>query len=275
HFSKIIGNSSLNAIEGETLINRLESAKDALAIPNSLLAMNQFIDPFEQDILYRQIISDGIDKWLIKKYPNSKDGLKNEYAEFQLMDYYNQYKSVLLRLDSIFGIEDEVNGAYDGRFRKLKYFVSIQKMAYDSNKWMQGKKYRFFIDDVLTRRFVNKNIPITNERVDTVANFVTAHISTNLNFILVKYLTLWSNIISSFLNEEDKERYAYILNLPSMLEMGSYNPTVLEIMSFGINRSTAIELEKLYRKNKQSEVRFFLKNVKLGDLDALHQKYLT
>ncbi|ECT2879779.1 DEAD/DEAH box helicase, partial [Salmonella enterica subsp. enterica serovar Alachua] len=114
-----------------------------------------------------------------------------------------------------------------------------------------------------------------NERVDTVANFVTAHISTNLNFILVKYLTLWSNIISSFLNEEDKERYAYILNLPSMLEMGSYNPTVLEIMSFGINRSTAIELEKLYRKNKQSEVRFFLKNVKLGDLDALHQKYLT
>lgn len=275
HFSKIIGNSSLNAIEGETLINRLETAKDALAIPNSLLAMNQFIDPFEQDILYRQIISDGIDKWLINKYPNSKDGLKDKYAEFNLMDYYNQYKSVLLRLDSIFGIEDEVNGTNDGRFRKLKYFVSINKMAYDSNKWMQGKKYRFFIDDVLTRRFVNKNIPITNERVDTVANFVTAHISTNLNFILVKYLTLWSNIISSFLNEEDKEQYAYILNLPSMLEMGSYNPTVLEIMSFGINRSTAIELEKLYRKNKQSDVRFFLKNVKLEDLDSLHQKYLT
>ena len=58
-----------------------------------------------------------------------------------------------------------------------------------------------------------------------------------------------------------------------MLEMGSYKPIVLEIMSYGINRSTAIEIEKKYKGDKSVEV--FLKNIKLREIDTLHAKYLN
>ncbi|WP_343550703.1 DEAD/DEAH box helicase [Pantoea sp.] len=274
HFSKIMKGSSLGENEIIEVKSVLEKSKNKLTIPTALLSMNQFVDPLEQNELYEIMIKDGVDKWLIDKYPASKDGLKSEYAEFSEMNYYNQYKSIVVRLDKIFGIEDEVNGKDEGKFKKLKYFVSISRLVLDSNKWMQGKPYRFFIDDVLKRQLEQKGKSINDSKVDSVANFVTAHITTNLNFILVKYLTIWSNVLSSFLNEEEKEKYAYILNLPSMLEMGSYNPVVLEIMSYGINRSTALEIARFYNADRDKTVELFLLNLNLNRVSALHRKYL-
>jgi len=274
HFSKIIENSSLSKMESSEIKSVLERSKSKLTIPSSLLSMNQFVDPLEQNELYEVMAKDGVNKWLINKYPVNKDGLKSEYAEFSEMNYYNQYKSVIIRLDRIFGIEDEVNGKDEGKFKKLKYFVSVSRLASDSNKWMQGKPYRFFIDDVLNRQIEKKGKGVSDSTVDSVANFVTAHITTNLNFILVKYLTIWSNVLSYFLDDEEKEKYAYILNLPSMLEMGSYNPVVLEIMSYGINRSTALEISKLYNAERNKSVEGFLANLNLNKVSALHRKYL-
>ncbi|WP_145032036.1 DEAD/DEAH box helicase [Pantoea ananatis] len=274
HFSKIMNNSSLSKTEVSEINRILKRSKDKLTIPPSLLSMNQFVDPLEQNELYEMIRKDGVDKWLINKFPVNKDGLKSEHAEFSEMNYYNQYKNIIIRLDEIFGIQDEVNGIDEGKFKKLKYFVSVSRLAADSNKWMQGKPYRFFIDDVLNRQLTLKGKKIDDSKVDSVANFVTAHITTNLNFILVKYLTIWSNVLSSFLSNEEKEKYAYILNLPSMLEMGSYNPVVLEIMSYGINRSTALEIAKFYNAERDKSVELFLLTLNLNRVSALHRKYL-
>lgn len=274
HFSKILTSSSLNGAELSEIKRSLEVSKSTLTIPSGLLSMNQFVDPLEQNELFEIMAKDGVDKWLINKYPASKDGVKSEYAEFSEMNYYNQYKNVIIRLDRIFSIENEVNGKDEGKFKKLKYFVSVSRLASDSNKWMQGKPYRFFIDDVLSRQVQQKGKSINDSTVDSVANFVTAHITTNLNFVLVKYLTIWSNVLSYFLNDEEKEKYAYILNLPSMLEMGSYNPVVLEIMSYGINRSTALDIAKFYNADRNQSVEVFLVNLNLNKISALHRKYL-
>ncbi|WP_447883026.1 DEAD/DEAH box helicase [Serratia fonticola] len=270
HFSKIVSNTILSANELALLTSRLKKCRSSLVIPMELLYKNQFIDPIEQNELYKMIQSDGVSKWLINKYPNSKEGVADEYAEFEVMTYYHQYRSIIQRLNDIFDIEGEVKGRGDGIFRK--FYVSYKKLANDSHKWMQGKKYNFFIEDTLSVKFKQKNKKIDYKTIDSVTNFVTTHISTNLNFILVKYLSLWANIVSSFLSEEEREQYAYVLNLSSMLEMGSYKPIVLEIMSYGINRSTAIEIEKKYKGD--IDVELFLKELDLNKLPPLHQKYL-
>lgn len=273
HFRKIISSSELEESQMKLIEERLKKIKGGLEIPEELLFKNQFIDPIEQNQLYVKIKRDGISKWIIDKYPNSKEGQASEYAEFEDMNYYNQYKSIILRLHEIFDIESEANGTEDGGIRKTRYFVSFKKLASDSHKWMQGNKFKFFIDDTLSKHYVQKNKSINNSAIDSVTNFVTAHISTNISFILVKYISLWSNLVSSFLSESERERYAFVLNLPSMLEMGSYKPIVLEIMSYGINRSTAIEIEKKYKGGM--DVEFFLKNINLTMVDTLHAKYLS
>ncbi|ECI5796992.1 DEAD/DEAH box helicase, partial [Salmonella enterica] len=102
----------------------------------------------------------------------------------------------------------------------------------------------------------------------------TAHINTNLNFILVKYLSLWTDVVGHLMSEEEKEKNKFFLNLPSMLEMGSYDPLVLEIMSFGINRSTAIELTKKQRIKEGQSVELYLRNYNIAKLSSLHRKYL-
>lgn len=273
HFKKIMDGSNLEENQRQLIEKRLKLIKNKLEIPQELLSKNQFIDPVEQNELYLKIKKDGISKWIIDKYPNSKDGKSSEYAEYEDMNYYNQYKNIILRLHEIFDIESEANGNEDGGIRKTRYYVSFKKLASDSHKWMQGKKFKFFIDDTLSKQYIQKNKVINHSAVDSVTNFVTAHISTNISFVLVKYISLWANLVSYFLTEKEKERYAFVLNLPSMLEMGSYKPIVLEIMSYGINRSTAIEIEKKYKGDKSVEV--FLKNIKLREIDTLHAKYLN
>ncbi|WP_405081092.1 DEAD/DEAH box helicase [Pectobacterium versatile] len=272
HFKKIISNSILTDTEKTLLESRLGKLKDNIIIPDNLLSKSQFIDPIEQDTLFRKIYTEGVEKWIINKFPGSKDGIDSEFSPFERMSYYSQYRSIIQRLDEISGIEDEVNKGDGNSFKKLKFYVSYKKLANDSNKWMQGKKYSFFIENTLKKQYIEKGKEINDKTVDAVTNFVTIHINTNLNFILVKYLTLWSNIVSHFLTDKQKEKFAFVLNLPSMLEMGSYSPTVLEIMSYGINRSTAIEIDKLYKSNMPIEI--FLKNLKLEKLPPLHRKYL-
>ncbi|EAQ4258971.1 hypothetical protein DEK21_19770 [Salmonella enterica] len=126
------------------------------------------------------------------------------------------------------------------------------------------------VKDKLTK----KGLEITNKNIDKITNFVTAHINTNLNFILVKYLSLWTDVVGHLMSEEEKEKNKFFLNLPSMLEMGSYDPLVLEIMSFGINRSTAIELTKKQRIKEGQSVELYLRNYNIAKLSSLHRKYL-
>ncbi|KVJ54214.1 hypothetical protein [Enterobacter hormaechei] len=211
---------------------------------------------------------------MIDKYPRVKSGVADPNAEFQHMNYYNQYKSIILRLNDIFEIEKEINYKEDGVSRKSSHFVSIFKLVNDSHKWMQGRNYRFFIDDMITKKLINKGIPVDYKKVDGITNFVTTHINTNLTFILVKYLSLWADVVSSFMSEEERTLNAFFLNLSSMLEMGNYDPQVLEVMAYGINRSTAIELLKKQKINNEQTTWQYLVQYNLDKLSPLHRKYL-
>ncbi|HFT8658645.1 TPA: helicase-related protein [Enterobacter cloacae] len=274
HYEKIISNSNLTTNQIRVMTNRLEALEDILIVPKDIIYKNPFIDPLLIDQFYFLVESEGVNKWMIDKYPRVKSGVADPNAEFQHMNYYNQYKSIILRLNDVFEIEKEINYKEDGVSRKSSHFVSIFKLVNDSHKWMQGRNYRFFIDDMITKKLINKGITVDYKKVDGITNFVTTHINTNLTFILVKYLSLWADVVSSFMSEEERTLNAFFLNLSSMLEMGNYDTQVLEVMAYGINRSTAIELLKKQKIKSEQTTWQYLVQYNLDKLSPLHKKYL-
>lgn len=275
HYEKIINNSKLNTEQANLMDSRLESVANNITVPAELVAKNPFIDPLILDDLYFMIKREGVSSWIMNRYPGNKGGVASLDVEFSEMNYYHQYKSIIAKLNEVFDIEREVNFKEDGVSIKSKYRISIAKLAYDSHSWMLGKKYRFFIDDMVNLKFTQRGIPIDYKKIDSVTNFITSHINTNLTFILVKYLSVWSDVVSSFMSENEKEENAFFLNLPSMLEMGSYDSQVLEIMAYGINRSTAIELLRRKRIRDNESVESYLNNYDINKLSPLHRKYLS
>lgn len=274
HYEKIVTNSNLTINQIRVMTNRLEALEDDLKVPKEIIHKNPFIDPLLIDQLYFMVERDGIDEWVMDKYPGGEIGKADASANFKSMNYYNQYRSIITRMDSIFEIEKEINYKEDGVTRKSKYFVSIFKLIFDSNKWMQGRNYRFFIDRMVNDKLVSRGIAIDYKKIDTITNFVTTHINTNLTFILVKYLSLWSDVVSTFMTEDERATKAFFLNISSMLEMGSYDPQVLEVMAYGINRSTAIELLKKQRISSDQTTGQYLSFYNLDKLTPLHKKYL-
>ncbi|MDQ1213863.1 DEAD/DEAH box helicase [Pantoea anthophila] len=275
HFEKIISNSNLTANQIRVMNNRLEVLSESLSVPKDIIKKNPFVDPILIDELFYMVSRDGLAQWCINKYPGRKSGEVSDAFDFQRMSYYNQYKSVITRLNDIFEIEKEINFKEDGETRKSQHYVGINRLIYDSHKWMLGKKYRFFIDSMVNNKFQKKGIAIDYKKIDGVTNFITTHINTNLTFILVKYLSLWADVIGSFMTEEERTEKSFFLNISSMLEMGSYDPLVLEIMAYGINRSTAIELLKKQKKNDAMSVGQYLAKYDLDKLLPLHRKYLS
>lgn len=274
HYDKIISNSNLTTNQIRVMTNRLEALEDILKVPKDIVYKNPFIDPLLIDQLYFLVENEGVNKWMIDKYPRVRSGVADPNVEFQFMNYYNQYKSIITRLDDVFGIEKEINYKEDGVSRKSSYYVSIFKLVNDSHKWMQGRNYRFFIDDMVTKKLTSKGISVDYKKIDGITNFVTTHINTNLTFILVKYLSLWADVVSSFMTEEERTMNAFFLNLSSMLEMGNYDPQVLEVMAYGINRSTAIELLKKQKMTSEQTTWQYLVQYNLDRLSPLHRKYL-
>lgn len=274
HYEKIIENSNLTTNQIRVMTNRLEALEDDLKIPKDIVYKNPFIDPLLIDQLYFLVETEGVNNWLMDRYPGTKSGSSDFNVDFKDMNYYNQYKSIIVRMNDIFNIETEINFKEDGITRKTKHYVSIFKLINDSHKWMQGRNYRYFIDNMVKIKLDSRNITVDYKKIDGITNFVTTHINTNLTFILVKYLSLWSDVISSFMSENERTEKAFFLNLSSMLEMGSYDPQVLEVMAYGINRSTAIELLRNERIRDGQTTEQFLSQYNLEKLSPLHRKYL-
>lgn len=261
HFKKMINSSELSRESKEDISSQLEELSLNLKIPDEIIAKNPFIDPVLQNIFYEDILRNGVESWLITRKPIDTSGLRSKAAHFSEQSYYYQFWSVLARLNEIFNFESEINNSYDD-------YIGIGLLVKDCHSWMLGKSHRFFIENKLSE------VHPEESKVDKAARYVTKHISKNITFITVKYLMLWSEVVSSFLTEEQKELNSYILNLPSMLEMGSYDPAVLELMSVGINRSIALRIKPLIRKNEGNSIEEVLGTLDRKNMSPLFNRYL-
>lgn len=263
HFNRLLGSSGISASSAKDFSDELKRIYDEMVIPVELISKNPFIDPFLQNKLFLNIREKGVFNWMITRFPVSKDGIDDSSIDISEQSYYQQFKTVFLKLDQIFEIESEMNGA---NFNSN--YIGIKKLVMDSHNWMKGKKHRFFIDKQIGCDITDEN------EIDKAARYITSHISKNVTFIGVKYLMLWSDMVSYFLTEEDLDKYSYILNLPSMLEMGSYDPTTLELMSYGINRSVALDISKKIKK-MDIPVEQALSKINKNELSGLFNRHLV
>lgn len=262
---KIISASELNNNQSGEIKDSLSNVSKKLTIPCSLIEKNPFIDPILQNSFYEAVSSDGVDEWLISKGPYGKKGCNYKEADFKEKNYYYQFWSVFDRLNDIFDIEGEINSS----IKSHDDYINLGLLVKDCNNWMSGKRHTYFIKEKL------EDSNESEDKVDKAARYVTSHISRNITFIAVKYLMVWADIISSFLTDEEKEDNSYILNLPSMLEMGSYDPTVLELMTLGINRSIALKIKPLIKRQGNKSVEESLKTIDRSKLQPLLNRYLS
>lgn len=259
---KYISSSDLPEQLKENLNTELEKISENLSIPAELISKNPFIDPILQNNFYKKVLTEGVENWLINRKPFDKNGENSKLVSFKDKNYYYQFWSVMERLNDIFEYEAEINNKNYGDY------INVGLLVMDSHNWMLGKRHKFFIE-----RKIGSD-PIDEFKVDKAARYVTSHISRNITFIAVKYLMLWSDVIASFLSEEEKEENAYILNLPTMLELGSYDPLILELMTLGINRSIAIRIKPLIRREDGISIEDTLEKIDKTKMLPLFRRYL-
>ncbi len=262
HFDRILANSGVESSVCDEFSNALSSVYENISIPTEIISKNPFIDPILQNDFFERVKDDGVENWLINSMPFTKSGEDDSTINFQRQSFYYQLLSIFKRIDDIFGIERELNS---GHYTDDNY-INIGRLVRDAHRWMSGKKHKFFIDDLLD------DAEESEASVDKAARRVTTHIIKNITFIAVKYLMLWSDMVSYFLSEEEIEANAYILNLPSMLEMGSYDPVALEMMGCGINRSVALSIVKDVKKTGMSAEKTlsFINKDKLSNIYRRH-----
>ena len=126
-----------------------------------------------------------------------------------------------------------------------------------------------------TRKSERRRKAKENEKIDKVILEVSDHIENDVRFELVRYFKLWVDIIGSLLvTDEQKEKYEHNLSLPLMLELGAYNPLVINMIRSGINRSVAIEASKYLPADfKGDAIPWLMKNA-FNRLSPIFQRHL-
>lgn len=262
HYLNVLKGSNISSEVIDAFSDTIENSIRNLEIPADLVAKNPFVDPILQNKLFLSIKNDGVDNWMFNKYPINRSGENSFEVPFSERSYYYQLNSIFTKLNEIFNIENDLNNNQWG-----DDYISINRLVMDAHHWMKGKRHRFFIDKKIGENYSD------HDKVDNAARFVTKHISRNITFKAVKYLMLWSDFLSFYLNEELKEKNSYFLNIPSMLEMGSYDPIALELMSFGITRSVALVVAKKIRKMELPTEKA-LKVINKSELLPIYKRYL-
>lgn len=260
---KYILSSDLSEQLKESLDVELEKISESLSIPSELISKNPFVDPVLQNKFYKRVLDDGVENWLINRKPFDKNGENSKSVSFKDKSYYYQFWSVMERLNDIFEYDVEINNKNFGDY------INVGLIVMDSHNWMLGKRHKFFIE-----RKIGSDSIVDELKVDKAARYVTSHISRNITFIAVKYLMLWADVIASFLSEEEKEENAYILNLPTMLELGSYDPLTLELMTLGINRSIALRIRPLINREDGVSIEDTLHKIDKNKMLPLFKRYL-
>jgi len=248
-----------------------------LTIPKEIVRLNPTLDPLLQDKLYLKIIEEGEKEWFISQNPLSRYSGKNTRdADFSEKNFYFQFEKITEKLNDIFEIERSINSARRSRTQR---WYSIRKIVYDAVLWLQQKTLRYMIEKELDGEVTDLR------KIDRAILEVIAHINNQVKFELVKYFSLWADILRSRLEkflissddpkkEKVRKFVEYQLSIPEMIELGACNPTVLSMIRSGINRSVAIEAAKFIPQNiKGDPISWFVQN-RLTNLSPIFQRHI-
>jgi hypothetical protein len=200
---------------------------------------------------------------------------ERDVLPFESWNFYWQLTDLIQRLDEIFFLTKEA-------FFKHSVSVSSRQISFYARQWLGGKSLRHLIEsdikfysghDNPKKKVDPENAQEVNDRINNVIKInstVTTH-------ILVKYLKLLNDIAEPFLDEEMIEKYKFALALPTMIELGTTEPTVVSLISRGISRSIALkiftEFKKVYNYENQDVFQWLAQQEALK-LKPIYNRYL-
>lgn len=258
------------------MLNGIAKSLENLKIDSALASLNPTIDPILQNILFNKIKEEGIESWVI--IPNSnfykKIGRDNvDLYSYQDLSFYWQLAILCEKLDSILKIREEA-------YFKQDISLSIRQIAYYGFRWLQNRSLKeIIIDDINFNGHKLKNIdPENDDDVNTrIKSIINIH-SKVVTYLLVKYFKLLVDLLEAIMTENEREKFKFTLSLPIMLELGTTEPIVIQLISAGITRSVALRVFSEFKKHpnyKELDVFVWMKNENsLRGIDNIYLRYL-
>ncbi|OMD49476.1 hypothetical protein BSK56_08980 [Paenibacillus borealis] len=272
-----LNNKSLDKSQIAMIIDELESQLSNIELPYEVLKLNPSVDPMLQDKLYKNIKEEGIIKWVISPNPNFHKRIRKidlEKYEFNDLSFYWQFSILCRKINDIFGITKETY--FKHNIQKL-YIGNISHFGF---RWLHNMSYREIIEEDINyyanvREEINaENENDINKRINDVMNIHSKVIT----FTLVKYFKVLADILAYSLSEEEKEKYKLILSLPVMLELGTMEPIMIQLISSGINRSVALkvfnEFEKVHHYLEMDVIEWLFTKGTTLQMKPIYIKYL-
>ena len=271
-------NKNLDNEQIDNIIAQLKSSLSEISTSNDLLRLNPGIDPVLQNTLYRDIAQNGIKKWLVKPNANFFRRIRrinlDEYDADSLSLFW-QMERIVTQLDQIFKLSDEA-------WRRQKISLSIAQMCVYGNQWMENRSYKELIENDINFHAAHTN---PDKRIDPtkpkdVNKRINAMIKINssiVTYILVKYLKLLNDLLVPQMTDEEIELHKFSLALPVMLELGTTEPIVIQLLSKGVSRSVALKIFQQFKvvpNYKEKDVFTWLKENETIGLKNIYERYL-
>lgn len=135
-------------------------------------------------------------------------------------------------LVSIFGIIEDI--FVKSGYQRCRYY------AFLANNWMQG----ISLCDLIANA-VNYNAIDGEEAVNHLIRDIFETIEKQLRFVYVKYMRLYNDVLRAVLTERgDVLRAEKLLPIHLFLEYGAATQTLINLMSIGLSRTSAIHFAK-------------------------------
>jgi superfamily II DNA/RNA helicase len=254
-FESFLKEKKLDPDKISSINTTIENQLKERTIPHNVVRLNPSIDPVLQNRLYELIKADGIENWVLVDEENGNRNYKtkmkrdeSEKLSHGEQSFYFQFERLLQKLDNIFALWKE---SYVGGVK-----VSAKQMAFYGTTWLESLSYSqlilkdlaFYKKDLESNKIEEKEkIKLINQRINVVIKINSVLVT----YILVKYFKLLSDLLSSLMIEEQKEKYRRTLSIPTMLELGTRKIEVLIMVSMGIPRSIALKVSKHIPEDKR------------------------
>ncbi|WP_435525842.1 hypothetical protein [Chryseobacterium indoltheticum] len=149
---------------------------------------------------------------------------------------------------------------FDEGFKKYNQrWLSAKSISLQAKKWLSGATIGQIIKqniDYLSG--LENSYKINSENLEDVNRVINETIRYNSNittYLLPKYVKVLVDILDEIFTDELKEEYKLTMSLPTMLELGTQEPLIIQLISSGITRSVAIQIFDLYNKNTTKDFR--------------------
>jgi len=273
---------NLNDDKLKRITNSIKDSIKNITIPYNIVKLNPTIDPILQDKLYKIILEEGIEKWVIHPNPNFNIGYRREVAEtksYNENSFFWQLDSIIVRLNEIFEITTEL-------WKKDNITISPSGICINTLNWIQGKslgelianRIKYYSEDERVKP--EKRIdPHNQEDINKQIKLVIKINLKVITFSLLKYIKLLVDILEHILNDIQKEKFKLTLALPIQIELGTQEPIVISLISNGVPRTIALKLFEIFKKTdeykKDINIFYWIKKQEyISGLDMIYNKFL-